>query len=347
MTDAIYAKIAQFTLTSDISGREQAFAKRIAERFAQSVPNAVNTAVHEGYVSAQLGNDPGKPNLLFCAHIDVVGFLVTDITADGFLRIGPVGGIDRRLLLGQPVMIWGKKHIFGVISILPPHLMQGDQAVPEWGSLCVDTGYDSAEALSDKVSRGDAVTFCDNEQRLLGNRISGAGLDNRAGAAAVMLAAETLGQCGELPCNLTFAFSFQEERSGRGAKLAAANLKPDIAIAVDTTFAMAHGEDPQECFPLGSGAAIGISPVLSKALSDRLIRTAQQHEIPWTAEIMTSTTGTDADALALAPGGCAAGTVSIPIRNMHTPVEVLDLADVQSTVDLLVSFAKECDAAWL
>ena len=338
MLDTVRERISWLTLTNDISGREQAEAERLAAYLSKFAQNA---AVHEGYVSAQLGNDENKPNLLLCAHIDQVGFLVTDITEDGFLRIGPVGGIDRRLLLGQPVMIWGKAHLFGVISILPPHLTGGDQAVPEWGGFCVDTGYSSAEELKDKVSRGDAVTFCADEHSLLGNRIVNQGLDNRAGAAAVLCAAEELSQCENLPFNVTVAFSFQEERSGRGAKLAAANLNPDLAIAVDTTFGYAHGENPQETFPLGSGAAIGISPVLSKVLSDRLTETAEKHKIPWTPEVMTGTTGTDADSLALAPGGCKVCTVSIPIRNMHTPVEVLDLADVVSTVRLLVEFAKE------
>ncbi|MBP0975322.1 MAG: M42 family peptidase, partial [Oscillospiraceae bacterium] len=126
MTDTVRDLIAWLTLTNDVSGREQALAARLAERLSKS---AANAAVHEGYVSARLGNDANKPELLFCAHIDQVGFLVTDITEDGFLRIGPVGGIDRRLLLGQPVMIWGKAQMFGVISILPPHLTGGDQAV--------------------------------------------------------------------------------------------------------------------------------------------------------------------------------------------------------------------------
>ena len=338
MTDTVRDLIAWLTLTNDISGREQALAARLAERLSKS---AANAAVHEGYVSARLGNDANTPELLFCAHIDQVGFLVTDITEDGFLRIGPVGGIDRRLLLGQPVMIWGKAQMFGVISILPPHLTGGDQAVPEWGGFCVDTGYSSAEELEGKVSRGDAVTFCADAHSLLGDRIVSQALDNRAGAAAVLCAFETLSRCGDLPYNVTAAFSFQEERAGRGAKLAAANLRPDIAIAVDTTFGYAHGENPQETFPLGSGAAIGISPVLSKSLSDKLTAVAKQHNIPWTPEVMTGTTGTDADALALAPGGCMAGTVSVPIRNMHTPVEVLDLADVVSTARLLTEFAKE------
>ena len=338
--EQIYDTIAYLTLTNDISGREQALGKRLAEYLAKFVPDS---ALHEGYVSARLGNAPDKPNLLYCAHIDQIGFLVTDLTDDGFLRIGNVGGIDRRILLGQPVMIHGKEMLFGVISILPPHLLQGDQAVPEWGGFCMDTGFSSKAELKGRVSRGDAVTFCTDTRRLLGNRICGQALDNRAGAAAVLRAAQVLSECDDLPCNVTFVFSFHEERSGRGAMLAAANLKPDYAIAVDTTFGMAHGENPQETFPLGSGAAIGISPVLSKDLSDRLISAAEKAGIPWSPEVMTGTTGTDADALALAPNGCAAGTVSIPIRYMHTPVEVLDLADVKHTADLLVCFAKECD----
>ena len=111
------------------------------------------------------------------------------------------------------------------------------------------------------------------------------------------------------------------------------------------TFGLAHGEDPQETFPLGGGPAIGISAVLDPALSEALTDTAKELKIPYQLEIMPESTGTDADALALAPNGSRAGTVSIPLRYMHTPVEVIDIRDVELSAQLLAAFAGRCGRA--
>jgi endoglucanase len=335
-----YDIIAQLSDLRGISGRESAAGEAAAAMLRQYVPDA---EFRGGNVTAHLGTDPEKPTLLYCAHLDQVGFLVTDITDDGFLRIGAVGGIDHRLLLGQPVTVIGKETLSGVISILPPHLLQGEQAVPSDAQLCVDLGFPSAEALAGKVSRGDAVYYGTSCRPLAGTRMTGSALDDRCGCAALILAAEQLSKCSDLPCNVVFVMANQEERSGhRGARTAAYTEKPDYAVAVDVTFGMAHGESPQETFPLGSGPAIGISAALDAALSDSLIAAAERADIPCQLEIMPESTGTDADALALSPAGCAAGTVSIPLRYMHTPVEVIDTADVEQTAALLAAYAKEC-----
>ena len=334
-----YDTIAAIADLRGVSGRECAVGETVAEILRPFAPDA---HYHDGAVIAHIGQDAEKPTLLLCAHLDQVGFLVTDITEDGFLRIGAVGGIDRRLLLGQPVIADGKERLFGVISILPPHLLKGEQAVPEEGQLCVDLGFDSAEALADKVARGDAVYFGTTCKPLQGTRMTGSALDDRCGVAALLMAAEILANTENLPCNVTIYCSGQEERSGRGAKLAAANERPDYAIAVDVTFGLAEGDSAKSCFPLGKGPAIGISPVLSDAMSDQLIQIAKRAEIPYQLEILPESTGTDADALTLSPGGCAAATVSIPLRYMHTPVEVIDITDVENTARLLAEYAKEC-----
>jgi len=330
--------IAETADLRGISGREQAVGEAVAERLRSFIPDA---EYRDGSVTAHLGTDPEKPTLLLCAHLDQVGFLVTDITEDGFLRIGAVGGIDRRLLLGQPVIADGSETLHGVISILPPHLLQGEQAVPEQEMLCVDLGYASADALKDRISCGDAVFYATTCRQMQGDRMTGSALDDRCGVAALLLTAELLAKEPSLPCNVTFVCSGQEERGGRGAKLAAYNEKADYAIAVDVTFAAAT-DDTEDCMAMGGGPAIGISPVLSPALSQALIDTAKRAEIPYQLEIMPDLTGTDADSLALSPGGCAAGTVSIPLRYMHTPVEVISVADVEKTAYLLTEYAKEC-----
>lgn len=331
-----YDLIAQLCALHGVSGREQTVGEAAAALLRPFAPDAHYA---DGTVLAHIGSNPQKPSLMLCAHLDQVGFLITDITEDGFLRIGAVGGIDRRLLLGQPVIAEGREPLFGVISILPPHLLRGEQAVPEDAQLCVDLGFASAEALHGKIARGDAVYFANPCKKLIGTRMTGVALDDRCGVAALILAAEQISKADALPCNVFFAFAGQEERSGhRGAKTAAFREQPDYAVAVDVTFGTAHGEDPQETFPLGAGPAIGISSALDQALSDALIAAAEAANIPYQLEIMPESTGTDADALAIAGAGARAGTVSIPLRYMHTPVEVIDTADVEQTAALLTAF---------
>ncbi|MBQ8922295.1 MAG: M20/M25/M40 family metallo-hydrolase [Oscillospiraceae bacterium] len=334
-----YEMIARLSDLRGGSGREQAVGETAAELLRAFAPDA---HYGDGSVVGHIGQDTGKPTLLLCAHLDQVGFMVTDITEDGFLRIGAVGGIDRRLLLGQAVTVIGSETLSGVISILPPHLLKGEQAVPEDAQLCVDLGVSSAEALTGRVARGDRVYYAATCKKLQNDYMTGSALDDRCGVAAVLLAAEQLAGEPDLPCNVTVYFSGQEERSGRGAKLAAVNEQPDYAIAVDVTFGMAHGEDPKECMTLKKGPAVGISSVLSAEMSRHLMQTAERAGIPYQTEVMPGTTGTDADSLALSPGGCEAATVSIPLRYMHTPVEVIAVSDVEQTAQLLTEYAKEC-----
>ncbi len=335
-------RIMETAALRGVSGREHRAAEFLCEQLRQFAPDAV---CRDGSVIGHIGAGEGKPRLMLCAHLDQVGFFVTDITPEGFLRIGAVGGVDRRLLLGQPVAVMGRKgELFGVISILPPHLTKGDQAVPEMEQLCVDLGFSDADAAKAQVSPGDAVYFAAQPMQLLNGRITAPALDNRCGVAAVMGAAELIAALPEdaLPCAVTIVFSAQEERGSRGARLAALEECPDIAIAVDVTFAMSYGEKPYGCMELGKGPAIGISSTLDEALSQALICTAAAVEIPYQKEIMPDGTGTDADWLALAPGGAAAATVSVPLQYMHTPVEVADCGDVEQTAALLAAFAGRC-----
>lgn len=325
-----------------ISGREHQAAQTVCTMLRPFAPDA---HCQDGSVIGHLGGKPNptRPTLLLCAHLDRIGFFVTDITEDGFLRLGNVGGMDRRLLLGQSVHIDGAEPLFGIISILPPHLLHGEQSVPEMAELCVDTGYPSADALRGKVQRGDAVYFDVNCEPLLHNCMTGAALDDRCGVAALLCTAEQLAPIAEtLPCNVTLVCSAQEERGSRGAKIIAKTEQPDYAIAVDVTFAKSHIDGGDDCYTLGGGPAIGISSVLDASLSEALIACAEQAGIPYQIEVMPDGTGTDADDLALAPDGARAATVSIPQRYMHTPVEAISTTDVEMTASLLTAYAKEC-----
>lgn len=293
-----------------------------------------------GNVIGRLGAyKDGLPLLVLDAHIDQIGFIVTYITEEGFVKVGNIGGIDRRLLPAQSVVIHGKRDIKGVICSVPPHLTNGGSEVLEINDVAIDTGMTKYE-LEKLVSAGDSITFDVTCHELIGSRITGGALDDRCGVASVLYALEIL---KEKPTayNVIVIFSTQEEVGERGAKIGAFEINPDIAIAVDVSFAYAIGENESKCGYLGKGPMIGISPSLSREISDRLFVTAKNAEIPYQTEVMNGLTSTNADRYSVNRCGAKTCTVSIPLRNMHTPVEVIDLADVESTAKLLAEFIKE------
>ena len=322
---------------SGASGSENKAAELALSMLSEYCPDA---RIINGNVIGHFGTQKeGLPSLALDAHLDQVGFVVTCITNDGFIKVGGIGGIDRRLLPAQPVVIHGKKDIKGVICSVPPHLSGGSSKVQEMEAVAIDTGMTKAE-LEEVVSSGDSVTFDVDCRELIGGRLTGGALDDRCGIAAVLYTLELLRGC-ETTYNVTVIFSCQEEVGERGAKVGAFTIDPDIAIAVDVSFAYAIGEDESKCGYLGKGPMIGVSPSLSRELSDLLAATAIAAEIPCQTEVMCGLTSTNADRYSVNRGGAKACTVSIPLRNMHTPVEVIDLADVELTAKLLAEFIKE------
>ncbi|MDE7363946.1 MAG: M28 family peptidase [Ruminococcus sp.] len=277
-----------------------------------------------------------KKLLVLDAHIDQIGFVVTYITDDGFIKVGNIGGIDRRLLPAQPIVIHGKENIRGVICSVPPHLTKGDGKVLAVDDIAIDTGMSKNE-LEKIVSLGDSVTFDVKCKSLLNERITGGALDDRCGVASILYALELLQGC-ETKYNVAVIFSTQEELGERGAKIGAYQLDADIALAVDVSFAYTNGENEKKCGYLGKGAMIGISPCLSRNISMELINTAKSANLPYQIEVMNGLTSTNADQYSVSRDGAEVCTVSIPLRNMHTPVEVIDLTDVRYTAELLAKY---------
>lgn len=283
--------------------------------------------------------DEKKPTLVLDAHIDQIGFVVTDITKQGFIKVGNLGGIDRRLLPAQQVVVHGKQDIKGVICSVPPHLTKGEGKVLAIDEVAVDTGMSKSELVK-IVSQGDSITFDVKCKNLLNERITGGALDDRCGVASILYTLELL-KNRNLKYNLAVIFSTQEELGERGAKIGAYEVNPDIAIAVDVSFAYAQGENPKKCGYLGKGAMIGISPCLSREVSQGLIDTAESAGIPYQTEVMNGLTSTNADQYSVSRNGAKVCTLSIPLRNMHTPVEVIDIADVRYTAELLAEYIGE------
>lgn len=320
------------------SGNESPAAELALEMLKEYCPDA---EIIDGNVIGNFGvHRDGLPLLVLDAHIDQVGFIVTSITEEGFIKFDHLGGIDRRLLPAQPVVIHGKSDIKGVISSVPPHLSSSTEVL-KFEDAAIDTGL-SREELEKTVSLGDSITFDVKCRSLIGERITGGALDDRCGVAAILKTLELLTE-KPLRYNVTVIFSVQEELGERGAKTGAFRIDPDVAIAVDVSFAMAMGENEKKCGKLGAGPMIGVSPSLSREVSDGLISAAKKGNIPYQTEVMNGLTSTNADQYSVSRGGSKACTVSIPLRNMHTPVEVIDISDVRNTAELLAEFIKEAE----
>lgn len=271
------------------------------------------------------------------AHIDQIGMMVTSIK-DGFLKVSAAGGIDARMLPAMRVNIYGKKTIKGVFCSVPPHLAKKDDSAPSLDNLYIDTGFDSLEGI---VSVGDRVAFDMSFTELSGDLVTGKSLDNRAGVASLILAAERLSK-KELPCNVIILFSDMEEIGGDGAKTETFSLSPQRAIVVDVSFGNAPEIPPEKTGVLGNGGMIGISPALSKEITDNLQKAAEKANIPYQLEVMGGKSSTNADHIAVTKSGVPTGLVSIPLRNMHTPVEVVSIKDIESVADILCEYILNC-----
>lgn len=323
-----------------VAGAESSAQEVACRLLRQYIPDASCDSF--GNVSGLLpSRKAGAKTLLLDAHLDEIGMIVTAIDDRGFLRFSKCGGIDLRLLSAQIVTVHGKEPLRGVIGSVPPHLQKAGEAkkAPELEDLFVDVGL-SRERAEELISPGDRITIDTDLTLLLNHRVTSKALDDRSGCASILAALELLkGQ--ELDVNLAVQFTAQEETGARGAAVSAFRLEPDLAIAVDVSFAWTPDEDKLRCGPLGGGPLIGYAAALDKEISDRLVSLAKEKEIPYHLEVMGgSSTGTNADNIAVSRRGVRVGLISIPERYMHTPVEVVDLEDIQNTARLMAEFVR-------
>ncbi|MCI8497629.1 MAG: M42 family metallopeptidase [Clostridiales bacterium] len=273
-------------------------------------------------------------HVLLDAHMDEIAMVVTSIEKNGFVKVTKCGGMDRRILPCQEVTVWGKEPVFGVVCSTPPHLDK-DEKLPEWGELTIDLGL-SAFQMRELVSAGDRVTLRMAPCTLMGDRVTGKALDDRAGVAALLRAAELLREKG-WKAPVTLLLSTQEEVGTRGAVTGSYGVDADEAIAVDVSFARTPDSPAHKCGELGKGPMLGISPILDAGITARLRRAAKEQSIPIQDEVMGGETGTNADVISISRAGIKTGLVSIPLRYMHTGVEVISLSDVENTAQMIAA----------
>ncbi len=315
---------------------------RDAASFAELTADGLGSSI------ARIGE--GEPLLAVVGHIDEIGLVVTHIDEKGFLYFTPIGGWDPQILVGQRVEVRGASGLVtGVVGRKPIHLLDAEQRkkVVDLKGLHIDVGATDRDEAAELVRVGDPVVIAAAPTRLAGNRLVSRSMDNRLGA---YVALESLRRCHERggPAGSFAAVAAVQEEIGLfGARTAAFSLRPDLAVAVDVTHATdAPGVDEKELgsHPLGSGPAIGRGSTLSPKVFELLVETAEEAGIEHTVIASGRGTSTDADVIQISRAGIPTGLVSIPLRYMHSPVELVDLGDVEAAVELLTAFALRLQA---
>ncbi|WP_026975694.1 M42 family metallopeptidase [Alicyclobacillus contaminans] len=325
-------------------GFEQAVAERCITAFrAYTDDITVDTL---GNVIARVpgeGEAP-RPKILLSAHMDEIALVVTRIEKGGFLRVWQAGGFDPRTLVGQEVVVHGKRTLRGIVGSKPPHLTSPEErskAAP-LEDLFIDVAMPEAR-VRELVTVGDRVTLHRETMHLLNNRISGKALDNRTSIAVMLECLEYLRSLRHVADVYAMA-SVQEEVGVRGATVAGYGIQPDIAIAIDVTFADMPGQEPDDSFKMGKGPAVAFGPNIHPKVFRGLRDTAVEHRIPYQLELSQGPTGTDARAFQIAREGIACGLVGIPIRYMHCSVETGSYDDVLDCGRLLAYYIASVNA---
>lgn len=287
------------------------------------------------------GKSP-RPSIMIATHMDAIGMMVTSVK-EGFLHVTSVGGVDARVLPGTPVTVHAtgshkEEELPGIVvqppaKLLPPSV--GDGPVP-LDQLLVDVGLLPSQ-VARRVQVGDIVSYATEPVELSGDVISGHTLDNRSSVAALTVALEEL-QSKSHVWDVWAVATTQEEVTLGGAFTSAYDLRPDLAVAVDVTHAKGPGANDWLTKPLGKGPCLGFGPNIHPYLHKKFEELADRLEIPHENEVMPRMSGTDAYATQVSREGIPSMLVSIPLRYMHTPVEVVSVKDVQRAGRLLAEF---------
>jgi putative aminopeptidase FrvX len=317
------------------SGREERVRELVRPEL-EATCERVETDPLGGLTGVRSGS--GGPRLMLAAHMDEIGLMVTHVDDRGYLRFIPIGGWDARTLVGQRVVVHGREDLPGVVGTTPVHLLDeaARQKAPRMEDLAVDTGLPAADVRA-LVRQGDVITRTRTLESL-GDLVTGKSLDDRVGLFVML---EALRAAGPSSAEVHAAATAQEEVGLRGARVAAARIRPDVGVAIDTCPAddgpgtPANGPSTR----LGKGAAIRLmdaSAIGSPALVDLLVRIAEDHDIPYQFHV-SNRGGTDTQSLQLAGEGAVAGCVSIPTRYVHSSVEACHPDDITASIALVAA----------
>ena len=327
---------------SGVSGHEREVRTIVSEEFGRHadqvwVDTLGNVVAHKRGV----GPEP-RPSVMLATHMDEIGLIVSLVDED-FVRFRHVGGYDDRVLLGQEVTVHGRRDLPGVIGARPPHVLPAKERKQPIGrdKLMIDVGLPPQE-VADLVRVGDLITMKRHLVELKGDLVTGKALDNRVSVVAAAACLEELSRMRHR-WDVYAVATAQEEVGTKGALTASHGLRPDIGLAIDVTWAKQPGAPDEYTYELGEGPTIGCGPNFHPKLQEALVETAKALEMSYHIEPAARPGGTDAYALQIAREGIPTALISIPERNMHTPVETVSVKDIERTGRLLAAFVAGLD----
>jgi putative aminopeptidase FrvX len=329
-------------------GHEEAPAaiwREAAEAFADEV-----TLDRMGTSVARVDGAGDHPLLAVVGHVDEIGLLVSHVTDDGYLRVVGSGGWDPQVLVGQRVEVMARTGpIPGVVGRKPIHVLEGDERkkAVELKGLHVDIGARDGEETRSLIREGDPIVIAAEPVELRGDRVISRSLDNRLGVYVALEVARRVSEAGGGIGPVAAVAAVQEEIGSHGARAMAYGIEPDLAVVVDVTHATdAPGVEAGELgeHKLGSGPVITRGAIVSRPLNDLLDEAAESIGVDCTTEAAGGPTRTDADVVHMSRTGVPTAVVSIPLRYMHSPVEMVELADVEATIAVIAAMALRLEA---
>lgn len=338
--------LKQLLETPSATGTEIAVAELVRERLAGTA-DEIQTDVM-GSVHARLSGTGVAPSLMLSAHMDEIGLMVTYISDEGFLSVSSVGGVDAAILPGMRVDVHASNSfepLRGVVGRKPIHLIEPDErkTVTPLSSLVIDLGM-KPKRVKKLVRVGDPITFGVGFERFGDDMAVSKCFDDKCGVWIAYRVMEKLARAGRAPGDFIAVATTQEEIGTRGAMTSAHAVNPDVALAFDVTHATDYpGIDKTKYGKIvcGAGPVIARGPNINPVVFERLVAAAEAEGIPYQLEAEPSVTGTDARAIQVTRGGIPTGLISVPLRYMHTPTEVICLRDLEATVRLITRFAQD------
>lgn len=335
-----------------LSSQETPAAALIAERWKPLVHELSWSRLGSLHGFRSGNGEAPRPSLMVATHMDAIGLMVKNIHA-GFLQVTSVGGVDARVLPGQLVTVHasGKgdlQDLTGIIAqppawLLPSEIGPGNPVPLEY--LLVDVGL-TAKKVDELIRVGDLVSFATPPTELSGATLSGHTLDNRASVAALTICLEEL-QLRQHSWDVWAVATVQEETGLRGAYTSAYQLRPSFAIVVDVSYGKGPGASDWNTFPLGKGPTLACGPNIHPKAHQAFKALADELEIQYAVEVTARHSGTDAFAVQVTAEGIPCMVLGIPLRYMHTPVEVVAIKDIQRVGRLMAEFISRLDGDFL
>ena len=348
----IFAYLEGMAVQHGPSGHEGPVSQWMAEWFRPLVDTVEIDALYNVIAckKATLPTPDGSPapKVMLCAHQDEIALMVSDILEDGTLRMGQVGGVDPRILPAGVVKVHASlsgEVLTGVVGAVPPHLLSAADRRNNYSreDLFVDLGL-AAETVREKVAIGDLITLCGPATKLLNERCAAKTMDDRACVGVLLEAAERLQRMQHM-CDVYFVATSQEEVGAAGATVAAYTVDPDLAVVLDVSHATIPASRPDTTVPLDAPAAT-YGPYIQYKLLEKLKKTAGANHIKLNTEHATSYTGTDTDEVQVARAGIPCVLIDLPLKYMHTTVELLDMNVMKECARLLAHFLCDIDERW-